>query len=91
MSVIITDMDMPKENNCRFCEKDCFWQGADVDRKDHIEDCPLKSVDGLIDAVATISTKYFKGYQGVVYVDYNKVLEVVKEYCEVEDRKEGRL
>ena len=85
MSVIITGMDMPKENNCKFCEKDCFWQGADVDRNDHIEDCPLKSVDGLIEEIKKMKITSGVKNQGTWNECLYYVTERIKEYCEVSE------
>ena len=83
MSVIITDMDMPKGNNCMFCEKDCFWQGTDVDRNDPIEDCPLKSVEGLIAKIesniqeTTSNCLENRDFNAGLYI----AIEIIKEYC----------
>lgn len=89
MSVIVTDMDMPKQNNCRFCEKTCFWQGADVDRNNHTEDCPLKSVEELIEKIEEKATMFDKinNPWGDVYVKnpYRECIKDIKEYCEVSE------
>lgn len=87
MNVIIIDMDVPKENNCKFCEKDCFWQGADVDRNNHIEDCPLKSVEGLIERIEK-TERYGTSNGRDTWLRTPEdmkgdIVKIIQEYCEV--------
>ena len=93
MAVIITDMDMPK--SCVECDKrkfnKCYINGAMVieheyrnnDKKIH-PDCPMKSVDGLIQTLRD----QFADEDGNAVGEYWKhedVIEIIKEYCGMED------
>ena len=95
MSVIITDMKMP--NNCRECsfvigkgdyrycpkvvDDDCRMRDVSRNFKERHYDCPLRSVDGLIDEINKgVSTFNFFAEKAVA-----QVTEIIRDYCEVED------
>ena len=93
MSVIVTGMDIPK--NCfecsdytgenSHCLNNCFIPyGAEDDDSYRNKDCPLKSIDGLIE--------YIKDHSYPVRYDTNSIEQgmtitgieqAIKEYCEV--------
>lgn len=89
MSVIIVGMNMPKHcydcpvcydyMGCSITGNGLDWENCD---KVRLEDCPSKSIDGLIKEIKNIdldkTTNDFYGMQ-------KKVIEVVKEYCEVKE------
>jgi len=100
MSVIVTRMDMPK--CCDVCERDCpekskIWYLADdkdINNGTAIHpQCPLKSIDGLIEKIQNVSD-YEPLVQGGAYYGnrYKKadqlkdeIIDIIKEYCEVKE------
>lgn len=86
MSVIMTGMEFPKA--CLFCRfVSCFNCNA---TDDFIEDytkkndnCPLKSIGGLIEKIEQLPTIEDSEGQDR-YMAYD-VLRTIKEYCEVEN------
>ena len=95
MSVILTDMKMP--NNCRECsfvigkggyrycpkvvDDDCRMRDVSRNFKERHYDCPLRSVDGLIDEINKgVCTVNFFTEKAVA-----QAIEIIRDYCEVED------
>ena len=87
MSVIITEMDMPKE--CTDCllhnNLGDYCRGrleiASIVRGKN--DCPLKSIEGLIDQInlEICSPNYYCSETETA----GKIIDIIKEYCEVSD------
>ena len=84
MSMIVTGMEMPK-----FCGE-CNASGTGVCRKwvsvkelgsKRSELCPLKSVDGLIEKLNECADNKSTGEQ----VGIDLAIDVIKEYCGMED------
>ena len=93
MSVIITGMDMPKEcidcllhnNSSDYCRG--RLEIASIVREKN--DCPLKSIDGLIKKIVNSPSDvgqdmYKTKYDGAVRRQ-NEIIEIIKEYCEVSE------
>ena len=95
MSVIITEMDMPK--CCDVCERDCpenlkIWYLADdkdINNGTAIHpNCPLKSIDGLIDKIIERGDLYTIGGRASgksVKLGMEIAIEIIKEYCGVSE------
>ena len=105
MSVIVTEMDMPETcYSCKFCQEDdqlrdycgitydAIWYGE----KERLKDCPLKSVDGLIqkmkffakrqEEIALAINDENKRYAHIQVANaYHHCGQVIKEYCEVSE------
>lgn len=98
MSVIVTGMDMPSK--CHYCglklRGTCprLIKSVSVLQRARLEDCPLKSIDGLIERIE--QTKLYKGKSGNPYIDaygvgldryfdlgLDRAIKIIKEYCEV--------
>lgn len=92
MSVIITEIVIPKTcYRCEFCREDdqlrdyCsisydgIWHGE----KERLKDCPLKSVEELVEKIEQLpSIQDSEGQDR--YMAYD-VLRTIKEYCEVKE------
>lgn len=88
MSVIIKGMEMPR--NCMFCplyvrdseSKHCAvtdkWNA--VSGINRLDDCPLKSIEGLIEEIVE---KYGHSTSLEVLDTYHGIIGIIKEYCEV--------
>ena len=86
MSLLIEHMDMPKNcYNCPMCYDymGCSITGNGLDwencDKIRLEDCPLKSIDGLIEKITQLPTQENTEVQDM-YQAYD-VLRTIKEYC----------
>ena len=97
MSVIV-GIDMPKScAECPICHpkgKDepwnfaCFHKMLDIDinkwdEERHI-DCPIKSIDGLINKVYQLDFDYGDYYDHTSEIQ-DKVIATIREYCEVKE------
>lgn len=95
MSVILTGVDTPK--NCDSCDlyvldRDGFPYCAKTKQfifkgKIHNKDCPLKSVDGLIEMLN--DARYCGGghySENALSSGILSAIEIIKEYCEMEDK-----
>jgi len=86
MSVIITGMDMP--NTCGVCEASgtgaCHkWHFKESGRK-RDDDCPLRSVEGLIEELEEYARRQGDGWDyGIV----QSAIDIVKEYCGMEGQE----
>lgn len=92
MSVIIIGMDVPK--SCDACRlsyadvcppKDCTVHRNVINRT-KLNDCPFKSIDGLIKKIVNSPSDvgqdmYKTKYDGAVRRQ-NEIIEIIKEYCE---------
>lgn len=84
MSVIVIGMDMPK--NCKECRKASSHEIVAMDcvLLRHT-DCPLKSIDGLLDYIkhniANIAWYFDKDWDD----GFDYLSKVIKEYCEVSE------
>ena len=82
MSVIVKEIDMPE--NCLECQVNCLRIGRKAE-------CPLKSVDGLIEKIDKLA--YSETEYGIEEFDASKIVrlddlvEVIKEYCGMEEEK----
>ena len=91
MAVILTDMKMP--NNCRECrfaigkgdyryctmvvDDDCRMRDVSRNFKERYYDCPMQSVDRLIDEInKKICTDNFFVEKAIA-----QVTEIIREYC----------
>ena len=100
MSVIITGMDMPE--NCIKCNSmNCFLPykkntNREVVKKKYMtvrhEDCPLKSVDELIELIESdenITTferfMTMGGFKFKNMIPVERAIDIIKEYCGMED------
>ena len=87
MSVIVTDMDMPK--CCRDCDYECIndiFVSDIILKSEYIhkrhEDCPLKSVEGLIEKIK----EYWIQCDDLLQAPTLRgIRKIIKEYCEVEE------
>lgn len=85
MSVIVTGMDVPKScGECR-CTTDyydgstvCCLGANDIDWNNRPIDCPLKSVDGLIEKIEQLK-------KNLVRMTATGAEKLIKEYCEVKE------
>ena len=92
MAVILTDVKMP--DNCRECkfvigkgdyrycpkvvDDDCRMRDVSRNFKERHYECPLRSIDGLIDEInQKVSTYNFFSEKAVA-----QVTEIIREYCE---------
>lgn len=106
MAVIVTDMDMPKScAECRridrvFCEDEqcnelCFEDGVVyypdwVDERRH-ENCPLKSVEGLLGEIESFGYKEIDEDTTIsAIVSVDDVVGKIKEYFGIEADKDGK-
>ena len=86
MSLIITEMDMPKscaechDQRCKVADEWDLFDWCDYER---VEGCPLKSIDGLIEKIEQLPTIEDSEGQDR-YMAYD-VLRAIKEYCEVKE------
>ena len=88
MSMITTDMNVPK--CCRDCDYECENEIFVYDiilkpeyiHKRH-EDCPLKSIEGLLKQITQLHTQENEEGQDM-YQAYD-VLRTIREYCEVSE------
>lgn len=95
MSVIITGMDMPE--NCMRCPMDyktwgdtynCRIKFREISRnkyEDSVErhkDCPLKSVDGLVEELTEYGNCQCDAWDNSII---QGAIEIIEEYCEVEE------
>lgn len=81
MSVIVTGMDMPK--NCKECRKESSHEIVGMDCiLLHHTDCPLKSIDGLIERMENMKDI---PDQGTWRAAIDECIATVKEYCEVSE------
>lgn len=91
MSVIVTGMDIPKycsdcsmryyNMGCWITENGLDWENCD---KIRLEDCPLKSIDGLIDKIIEQGDLYaIGGIAGGKLVKFGIqiAIKTIKEYC----------
>lgn len=87
MAVIIAGMYEPD------CCKDCYMSagyGCEIkgqimtteEMKYRDEDCPIKSVEGLIEK---LSKEQWKTGDPSVAYGFAKAIDIIKEYCEVEE------
>lgn len=87
MSVIVTDMDMPER--CHTCglklRGTCprLIKSVSVLQKTRLEDCPLKSIDGLIEKITQLPTQ--ENAEGQDIFQVYDVLRTIREYCEVSE------
>lgn len=95
MSVIVAGMDMPYycgkcggcydyANDKYFCALDdnSFDVVIDKEVKRH-KDCPLKSIDGLLEKITQLPTQ--KNTEGQDMYQAYDVLRTIREYCEVKE------
>lgn len=95
MSVIVTDMDMP--SSCTMCDystcEDVFTHGhcdkLDDDfvindyRHCRLNNCPMKSIEGLIDAIHKRANS--GQWNEAVIFGIGLAVKVIKDYCEVSE------
>jgi len=86
MSVIVTKAEIPK--TCGSCEASgtgvCRkWTYKDCGQK-RADDCPLKSIDGLIEKVEQLKKSCANDSYGKCMANaISHVEKLIKEYCEV--------
>lgn len=91
MSVIVTGMDMPER--CHTCglklKGTCprLIKSVSVLQKTRLEDCPLKSIDGLINKVYQLDFDYGDYYDHTSEIQ-DKIIATIKEYCDTVNGKE---
>ena len=89
-AVIVTDMQMPDCcDNCYLAAGyGCVVTGeimTTTDMKTKRSDiCPLKSVDGLIDALKNGTALRCKDNVGQLFINQKDVESIIEVYCEVE-------
>lgn len=101
MTVILVDKIPQNCGECPLCYEDNYFSinppnqcnfayapmGLDITKKH--EDCPLKSVDGLVERINKLA--YSETEYGIEEFDASKIvrlddlIEVIKEYCGMED------
>lgn len=94
MSVILTGRDMPDScESCRLQFSNCdirYNLGViestrlKLDKKRH-PDCPLKSVEGLIEKIRKMPNDNPSYWHTCDVVDREDLIEIIKEYCEVSE------
>ena len=112
MAVIITGMDMPENcANCPLTYldtgDDAYWglneyrcvkdnDLIDIHDKERLEDCPLKSVDELIELIESdesITTferfMTMGGFKFKNMIPVERVIYIIKEYCGMEDNNDA--
>lgn len=99
MAVIVKGMDMPEScSDCPICHckgKDEPWnyycsatmndiniQEWDLTRNDN---CPLRSVDGLIEKIETDMSHYMYDDYGNTTTEHDVLVGIIKEYCGLEE------
>ena len=90
MSVIVIGMDTPQHcYDCSVCydymacsitESRMDWKKCDKERH---KDCPLKSIDGLIEKITQLPTQ--ENTEGQNMFQAYDVLRTIREYCEVSE------
>lgn len=90
MAVIISGMYEPE--NCKNCYLSagygCEIKGQIMTTKEmesKPDDCPVKSIDGLIDAIKTADALRCKDSAGNIFTLNVYIFEIIKEYCEEGD------
>lgn len=88
MSVIVTGMDVPKScEECHYNNSSCWCSitNSGIDRefeyRERLDDCPLKSIDELIEKITQLPTE--ENAEGQDMFQAYDVLRTIKEYCEV--------
>ena len=92
MAVIATGMDMPKSCwECPLTEKMSCFNFDFEDSEKRPKDCPLKSVEGLIEKINNLSDT-IRGIRsdGNCFFTPEEVIKIIKEYCELEESNEQR-
>jgi hypothetical protein len=87
MSVIVTGMDMPERciqcsfhnNSNDYCK--IKYEFASLVKGKN--DCPLKSIDGLIEKIKEMPNRNPSYSHTCDVVDREDLIEIIKEYCEV--------
>lgn len=83
MSVIVTGMDMPE--NCSDCPINDSYGVCNILRESpddgKLDNCPLKSVDGLIDAIKTGTGIRCKDKLWNVFTSDEDIIEIIRKYC----------
>lgn len=86
MSVIITGIT--SDIKCIDCpmrdlDDNCLAQKYESETWEEMKaDCPLKSIDGLIENIKTTDSDYrYNGHN----LSIDGVIEIIKEYCEVSE------
>lgn len=90
MAVIVTGMYTPE--NCKNCYLGCGY-GCEIKGKimttkemeSKPDDCPVKSMDGLIDAIKTGEALRCKDTAGNIFTLNDHIFDIIKEYCEEQD------
>ena len=93
MSVIATGMDMPR--SCGSCEasgtgvcklwmKSSEINGIGYNRH---PDCPIKSVEGLIEEIRKMPNDNPSYWHTCDVVDRENLIEIIKEYCKVSEKE----
>ncbi len=87
MAVIVAGMYVPKCcNECYLaagygCEIKCqIMTTKEMESKP--DDCPVKSMDGLIDAIKTGEALRCKDTAGNIFTLNDHIFDIIKEYCE---------
>lgn len=94
MSVIVTGIEMPKSCvRCDLCDSGGYCRAlqrqTDKNVNERYKRCPLKSVDGLVERINKLA--YSETEYGIEEFDASKIvrlddlIEVIKEYCGMED------
>ena len=95
MSVIVSEMP----DNCLECPLSYFDyyftdlplrcplmnDRIEVDKIKRHQDCPLKSIDGLIEKIKTTMALRCKDGQGNVFINEVDLFEIIKEYCDTNE------
>ena len=89
MAVIITHMQLPDCCNnccCRSLTEYCEITGEIMAMRDiqskRSDACPLKSVDGLIDALTSHKALRCKDNTGKIFIDQADMADIIRDYCE---------
>ena len=92
MSVIVTGVDLPSK--CAYCDAqfnyECRytrWHCKDFFDK-RSDDCPMKSVEGLIREIREKGELDFKGTRAnckSIKLGMEYAIKIIKEYCEVSE------
>ena len=86
--LIIKGMDMPKScYDCPLCDEECFgaykcikaesW-GSETSRAD---DCPHRTVDGLVDKIIERQREYDGKNCTEVIIGLAEAIQIIKDYC----------
>lgn len=95
MAVIVTGMEMPE--SCSVCPLHTEYMSNIICGKtgskigitcacyERMKDCPLKSVEGLIEKIKTDMSRFMYDDYGNTTTEHDVLVGIIREYCGLEE------